>query len=75
MKKIILYVKDGDIVMGIKRIVYHSVECDKCKITLDDYKEELPKIRPNRIMVKKIADEFGFVKTENNMWLCPICAK
>ena len=44
-------------------------------IVPDDYKEELPKIRPNSIMVKKIADEFGFVKTENNMWLCTICAK
>lgn len=61
--------------MGIERIVYHSVGCDKCKKVLDDYEDNLSRIKPNRIMVTKIAENHGFVRTKFNTWLCPDCAK
>lgn len=67
-------IEDGGDIMGIERIVYHSVRCDKCRILLDSYKEELPRLRPNRTVAAKVASEHGFIKTESNVWLCPKCA-
>ena len=60
--------------MGIERIVYHSIRCDECKTVLDEYENNLSKFRCNRVVVSKIANKNGFVKTKSNMWLCPKCA-
>ena len=60
--------------MGIERIVYYSVRCDKCRTLLDEYDNTLSKYKVNRAIASKIANENGFIKTESNLWLCPKCA-
>ncbi len=61
--------------MGVEKMVYHSVRCDKCKRLLNDYKESIARLKINRNVAIRIAQEIGFVKTESNQWLCPSCAK
>lgn len=61
--------------MGIEKIVYHSIRCDKCKCLLNDYKENISRLKINRNVAVRIAQEVGFVKTDLNQWLCPNCAK
>ena len=59
--------------MGVERVVFHSVRCDKCNKWLDDYKENISKARPNRIIASSLAKENGFKKVGANIWLCPKC--
>lgn len=56
-------------------MVYHSVRCDKCKCLLNDYKENISRLKINRNVAIRIAQEFGFINTKTNQWLCPNCAK
>lgn len=56
-------------------MVYHSVRCDKCKQLLNDYKDNISILKINRNVAIRIAQDVGFVKTESNEWLCPVCAK
>lgn len=61
--------------MGVEKIVYYSIRCDKCKCLLNDYKENISRFKTNRNVATRIAQDVGFIKTESNKWFCPKCAK
>lgn len=65
----------GSDILGIEKMVYHSVRCDKCKCLLNDYKKNITRLKINRNVAIRIAQDMGFVKTKSNEWLCPACAK
>lgn len=55
-----LRIKWGDI-MGVDRIVFYSVSCDKCKASMEDWEGEIGRLtQNNRKLAENIAREIGF---------------
>lgn len=61
--------------MGIEKVVFYSVKCDRCKNSLEDYETDVPRSMKNRTIAAKVAENNGFLKIRANTWLCPKCAK
>lgn len=59
--------------MGIKKMVYYTVKCNKCGTLLEDYVGDIPARR--RSDAEDIARDNGFIQMGPNSWLCPECAK
>lgn len=59
--------------MGLKKVIYYSLECDKCQRVAKDSKGVHLAIKKEAIT--EMAIKYGFVKKNKNTWLCPECAK
>ena len=61
--------------MGIVKVTFYSVECNRCKCLLEDYFGELARMTYSREMAEEMAKEHGFLRTGKNTWICPECRK
>lgn len=59
--------------MGVKRMIYYTVKCNKCGTLLEDYVGDIPARK--RSAAETIARNEGFIQVSANKWLCPDCAK
>ncbi len=59
--------------MGLRKITYYTIECNKCKCVVEDYSGELTE--KNKEAIKRTAKSFGFIQKGTDTWLCPECAK
>jgi|GEM_PF-2650174 len=64
---------EGRKAVGLRRIVYYTIECNKCKSPVEDYAGELTE--RNKESIKSIAKSYGFVQMNKDTWICPECAK
>lgn len=60
--------------MGVDRIIFYSVSCNKCKAPIEDWEGEIGRLtQNNRKLAENIARKVGFKQVSANKWLCPNC--
>ncbi len=61
--------------MGVVKVTFYSVECNRCKCLLEDYSGELARLTYDRKIAERTAEEYGFLRIGKNTWLCPECRR
>lgn len=61
--------------MGVKKLSYYTVQCNKCLSVLEDYVGEVAGFTTRREKAEDYARESGFKQIGKNTWICPACQK
>lgn len=62
--------------MGIERVVFYTIRCNRCNWTLEDFIGEVCRTTENnRPLAERLARKNGFLQITANRWICPNCVK
>jgi hypothetical protein len=59
--------------MGIQKITYYVIACDKCGRFLEDDAGELAENIAKKERAVKLAEEYGWICVGRNSWRCRKC--